>query len=34
LFHAHQSEFTELGWQGFFEVCEPGTKVRLNCELP
>jgi FtsP/CotA-like multicopper oxidase with cupredoxin domain len=20
LFHAHQSEFTELGWQGFFEV--------------
>jgi hypothetical protein len=18
--HAHQSEFTELGWQGFFEV--------------
>jgi len=34
MFHAHQSEFTELGWQGFFEVCEPGTKVRLNCELP
>lgn len=25
MFHAHQSEFTELGWQGFFEVCErPG----------
>ena len=20
MFHAHQSEFTELGWQGFFEV--------------
>jgi FtsP/CotA-like multicopper oxidase with cupredoxin domain len=34
MFHAHQSEFTELGWQGFFEVCEPGTKKRLNCELP
>jgi manganese oxidase len=22
MFHAHQSEFTELGWQGFFEVGE------------
>ena len=22
MFHAHQSEFTELGWQGFFEVAE------------
>jgi len=22
MFHAHQSEFTELGWQGFFEVFE------------
>jgi FtsP/CotA-like multicopper oxidase with cupredoxin domain len=22
MFHAHQSEFTELGWQGFFEVSE------------
>jgi FtsP/CotA-like multicopper oxidase with cupredoxin domain len=20
MFHAHQSEFAELGWQGFFEV--------------
>lgn len=20
MFHAHQSEFTELGWMGFFEV--------------
>ena len=20
MFHAHQSEFTELGWQGFFDV--------------
>jgi FtsP/CotA-like multicopper oxidase with cupredoxin domain len=33
MFHAHQSEFTELGWQGFFEVCEPGD-ARLLCELP
>jgi FtsP/CotA-like multicopper oxidase with cupredoxin domain len=22
MFHAHQSEFTELGWQGFFEVLD------------
>jgi FtsP/CotA-like multicopper oxidase with cupredoxin domain len=22
MFHAHQSEFTELGWMGFFEVVE------------
>jgi len=22
MFHAHQSEFTELGWMGFFEVAE------------
>jgi FtsP/CotA-like multicopper oxidase with cupredoxin domain len=22
MFHAHQSEFTELGWMGFFEVSE------------
>ena len=22
MFHAHQSEFTELGWQGFFDVCD------------
>jgi FtsP/CotA-like multicopper oxidase with cupredoxin domain len=20
MFHAHQTEFTELGWMGFFEV--------------
>jgi FtsP/CotA-like multicopper oxidase with cupredoxin domain len=33
MFHAHQSEFTELGWQGFFESCEPGVP-RLNCDLP
>ena len=29
MFHAHQSEFTELGWQGFFEVCEPGDSSLL-----
>jgi manganese oxidase len=22
MFHAHQSEFTELGWMGFFEVVD------------
>jgi FtsP/CotA-like multicopper oxidase with cupredoxin domain len=33
MFHAHQSEFTELGWQGFFEVCEPGD-ARLVCDVP
>jgi FtsP/CotA-like multicopper oxidase with cupredoxin domain len=33
MFHAHQSEFAELGWQGFFEVCEPGDP-RLVCDLP
>jgi FtsP/CotA-like multicopper oxidase with cupredoxin domain len=32
MFHAHQSEFTELGWQGFFEVCEPGDS-RLLCKV-
>ena len=32
MFHAHQSEFTELGWQGFFEVCAPGSP-RLNCDI-
>ena len=32
MFHAHQSEFTELGWQGFFEVCEPGDEDLL-CDL-
>jgi FtsP/CotA-like multicopper oxidase with cupredoxin domain len=30
MFHAHQSEFAELGWQGFFEVCDPVTGV---CEI-
>ena len=22
MFHAHQSEFTELGWMGFFDVSD------------
>ena len=22
MFHAHQSEFTELGWMGYFEVVD------------
>ena len=26
MFHAHQSEFTELGWQGFFEVDDERTR--------
>jgi len=34
MFHAHQSEFTELGWQGFFEVCDASDPVKLICELP
>jgi FtsP/CotA-like multicopper oxidase with cupredoxin domain len=33
MFHAHQSEFTELGWQGFFEVCERRGD-RLVCPMP
>jgi FtsP/CotA-like multicopper oxidase with cupredoxin domain len=33
MFHAHQSEFTELGWQGFFEVCEPGADASFVCEV-
>jgi hypothetical protein len=24
MFHAHQSEFAELGWMGKFNVVEPG----------
>jgi FtsP/CotA-like multicopper oxidase with cupredoxin domain len=35
MFHAHQSEFTELGWQGFFDVCEPGEMDgALICDVP
>ena len=26
MFHAHQSEFAELGWQGFFEVADGGAE--------
>lgn len=33
MFHAHQSEFTELGWQGFFDVCERDTAGKLVCDL-
>ena len=33
MFHAHQSEFAELGWQGFFEVCERAGD-RLVCIVP
>jgi manganese oxidase len=33
MFHAHQSEFTELGWMGFFNVCDD-TSGRLVCDLP
>ncbi|MBA3328606.1 MAG: multicopper oxidase domain-containing protein [Solirubrobacterales bacterium] len=29
MFHAHQSEFAELGWMSFFEVCEPGNRDAL-----
>jgi hypothetical protein len=25
MFHAHQSEFAELGWMGMFNVTEDGT---------
>ena len=28
MFHAHQSEFTELGWMGFFEVSEWKPRTR------
>jgi len=35
MFHAHQSEFAELGWMGFFDVCEPGQDTgALLCDLP
>jgi hypothetical protein len=34
MFHAHQSEFTELGWQGFFDVCERDGAGKLVCTLP
>jgi len=34
MIHAHQSEFTELGWQGFLEVCERDGAGKLVCDLP
>ena len=36
MFHAHQSEFTELGWQGFFEVSlmpAPALRGRVRAGL-
>ena len=33
MFHAHQSEFTELGWMGSFDVCDDSSG-RLVCDLP
>jgi FtsP/CotA-like multicopper oxidase with cupredoxin domain len=40
MFHAHQSEFTELGWMGFFDVQDgriaafaPDRKAALRCEV-
>ncbi|MDX6636073.1 MAG: hypothetical protein QOF06_2276 [Solirubrobacterales bacterium] len=39
MFHAHVSEFAELGWSGFFRVGDPGevsaaTAASMYCELP
>lgn len=39
MFHAHISEFTELGWTGFFRVGDPEklsalTASSMYCELP
>lgn len=40
MFHAHQSEFAELGWMSFFEVVEDdisfadSTVTTLNCLIP
>ena len=33
MFHAHQSEFTELGWQGFFEVALMEARAATGDEL-
>jgi FtsP/CotA-like multicopper oxidase with cupredoxin domain len=33
MFHAHQSEFTELGWMGFFEVEDGPARPSLVCEV-
>jgi hypothetical protein len=39
MFHAHVSEFAELGWTGFFRVGEPSrldasAAAAAYCELP
>jgi FtsP/CotA-like multicopper oxidase with cupredoxin domain len=39
MFHAHVSEFAELGWSGFFRVGDPSkmtaaTAAAMYCELP
>jgi len=39
MFHAHVSEFAELGWSGFFRVGDPSevsaaTAASMYCELP
>ena len=33
MFHAHQSEFTELGWMGFFDVAGESPRGDLLCEV-
>jgi FtsP/CotA-like multicopper oxidase with cupredoxin domain len=33
MFHAHQSEFTELGWMGFFEVSDKPARADLLCTI-
>ena len=33
MFHAHKTEFAELGWMGFFEVGDDASR-RLFCDLP
>jgi FtsP/CotA-like multicopper oxidase with cupredoxin domain len=33
MFHAHQSEFTELGWMGFFDVRDGQPRAKLACEV-
>jgi FtsP/CotA-like multicopper oxidase with cupredoxin domain len=31
MFHAHQSEFAELGWMGFFDVLDDDADMSLVC---
>jgi hypothetical protein len=39
MFHAHQSEFAELGWMGFFnvvddaDVAQPAAATGLLCKV-